>query len=74
MCSRDRDRVLQLLAGVHFQFRSDIHVRRALERLRVDDVGDDRLVLASEILVQQFDQLFSCDDRISHIGISFHRV
>ena len=53
----DRQRVLQLLAGVDLQLLGDGHVLGALEHLRVDDVGDDRLVLAGQVLVEQLDQL-----------------
>ncbi len=53
----DGDRVLQLLASVHFELRGDVHVLRALEHLRVDDVGDDCLVFPGQILVQAIDQV-----------------
>ena len=47
--------MVELLLGVHdLELLGDIHVLGALEHLRVDDVGDDRLVFAREVLVQQF--------------------
>ena len=64
---RDRHRVLQLFAGVHLELLGDIHVRGALERLRVNHVGDDGLVFPGKILVQQIDQLLSCDHCVSHV-------
>ncbi len=65
--ARNGDRVLQLLARVHFQLRGDVHVGGALERLRIDDVGDDRLVFPGKVLVQTIDQFFPCDDLICHV-------
>ena len=49
----DDQGVLQFLAGVLLQLVGDVHVLGALEHLRVDDVGDDRLVLAGQVLVEQ---------------------
>ena len=43
----------QFFMRVLFQLTRDAHVGRALEHLRIDDVGDDGLVLAREILVQE---------------------
>ena len=51
----------QLLAGMGLQFLGDVHVLGALEDLRIDDIGDDRLVFAGQILVEQPDQLLSRD-------------
>jgi len=45
--------VFEFLLGVLLQFPGDGHVLRALEHLRVNDVGDDGLVLARQILVQE---------------------
>ena len=38
----------------------------ALEHLRVVDVGDDRLVLAGQVLVEQLDQLLAGDGGVGH--------
>ena len=46
--------MLELLLRVLFQLRGDVHVFGALEHLRIDDVGDDRLILARQILVEEF--------------------
>ena len=55
----DRQRVLQLFTGVDLQLFGDGHVLRAFDGLRVDDVGDDRLVFAGEVFVQQLDEFFA---------------
>jgi hypothetical protein len=59
--TRNGERVLQLLTRVLLQFGGDGHVLCALERLRVHHVSDDCLILARQILVQTFDQLFPCN-------------
>ena len=46
--------MIKLLFGVDLKLRGDVHVFRPAEYLRIDYVGDDRLVLAGQILVQQF--------------------
>jgi hypothetical protein len=48
----------ELFLGVDFEFAGDVHVGRALEDLRVVDVGDDGLEFALEILVEEIDELF----------------
>ena len=52
----DRNCVLEFLAGVDLEFFRDRHELGALDDLRVDDVGDDRLIFAGEIFVEKFDQ------------------
>src|SRR4051794_40560813 len=49
--------MLQLFSRVLFQFLRDAHVLRAFQHLRIDDVGDDRLVLPRKVFVQLVDQL-----------------
>ena len=44
--------MLELLLGMLFQLRGDVHVLRTLEYLRVHDVGDDRLILARQIFIE----------------------
>jgi len=68
--ARDGQRVAQLLGSVLLELVGDAHILRALEDLRVDDIGDDRLVLAGQILVEQFRQLLACDRRrlICHLS------
>ena len=58
--------MVQFFPGVYFQLLGDAHVLGALQHLRVHDVGDDRLVLAGEILVQAVDELGSRDLRLCH--------
>ena len=41
----------------------DVHVGGALEHLRKDDVGDDRLIFATQIAVQFVDQMAAADRR-----------
>jgi hypothetical protein len=48
--------MLELLAGVDLELLGDGHVLRALQRLGVRDVGDDRLILARQVLVEFVDQ------------------
>jgi hypothetical protein len=48
--------VLQFLGGVLLQFAGNVHVLGALEELGVNHVSDDRLLLAREVSVEQFDQ------------------
>ena len=49
--------MIELLLGVQLELAGDIHVLRSLEHLRIDDVGDDRLVLARQVLVEKVDEL-----------------
>ena len=60
---RDLERVREFFRGVHFKFLRDIHVGSALQHLAVDDVGNDRLVFAGEVFVQEFNQPFASDVR-----------
>jgi hypothetical protein len=39
---------------------SDVHVGRAFEDLGVIYVGDDGLILAGEVFVEELDELFTC--------------
>jgi hypothetical protein len=58
---RDQDRVAQLLGGVLLQLPGDVLELGALDRLAVDDIGDDGLVLPGEVLVQEADHFFAGD-------------
>ena len=58
---RDDKSVVELLPGVDLKLGSDIHVRSALEHLGVDGVGDDGLVFAGEVFVQQFREALAGD-------------
>src|SRR5580700_6440313 len=49
----------QLFLGVLFKLGGNVHVFGALEDLRVNNVRDDCLVFASEVLVQESNQIFS---------------
>ena len=44
--------MIELLLGMDFKLRGDVHVFRALEHLGIDDVGDDGLIFAGQIFVQ----------------------
>ena len=70
MCLAMVMRVRQLLAGVLLELFRDAHVRRALERLRIDDVSDDRLVFASQIFIQEINEGLARNRCICHLGIS----
>jgi hypothetical protein len=45
--------MIELLPGVDLELSGDVHVFRAFEYLRIDYVGDDRLILAAQIFIQQ---------------------
>jgi hypothetical protein len=57
----DRDRVRKLFAGVHLELLGDVHVLGAFERLGVNDIRDDGLVFARQVLVEVLDQLLARD-------------
>ena len=46
------DLVLQLFPGVLFQFLGDGHVLSAFDHLRIDDIGDDGLILARQVFIE----------------------
>ena len=54
----DGEGVSKLFFGVDFEFTGDVHVGRSLEDLRVVHVGDDGLILAGEIFVEEVGQFF----------------
>ena len=45
--------MIELLRGVEFELGGDIHVLGAAEHLVIDDVGDDGLIFAGKVFVQQ---------------------
>jgi hypothetical protein len=49
----------ELLAGVNFELLRDRLILGALQRLRIDHIRDDGLVLAGQILLQAFDEVFA---------------
>src|SRR4029450_13857445 len=51
--SRQGQRMIELLLGVDFELSSDVHILGASEHLGIDHVGDDGLIFASEVFVQQ---------------------
>src|SRR5256885_1348620 len=63
---RHDERMLQFLARVLLELLRDAHVLRALQHLRVHDVGDDCLVFPGKVLVQSIHELLSGHGRISH--------
>ena len=60
----DRQRMIELLLGVQLELAGDVHVLRTLEHLGIDDVGDDRLVFARQIFIEQVDELFAGDGSV----------
>ena len=50
---REGQGMIELLLGVNFQLSGDVHVFGALEHLGIDDVGDDGLIFARQVFVQQ---------------------
>src|SRR5713101_8952700 len=50
---RDDQGMIELLLGVEFELRGDAHVLGAAEHLRIDYVGDDGLIFAGKVFVQQ---------------------
>src|SRR6266566_354326 len=50
---REDQGMIELLFGVDFKLGSDIHILGAAEHLGIDYVGDDGLILAGKIFVQQ---------------------
>jgi hypothetical protein len=56
---QQRQGMRELFGGMHLKLFRDRHVLSTLEHLRVDHVGDDRLVLSREVFVQVIDQLRS---------------
>ena len=55
----DGEGVGELFVGVDCELVGDVHVGRSLEDLRVVDVGDDGLVLAGEVFVEEVDELLA---------------
>ena len=45
--------MIELLLGVDFELASDVHVLGAAEHLGIHYVGDDGLIFAGKVLVQQ---------------------
>jgi hypothetical protein len=45
--------MIELLLGVDFELGGDIHVFGAGEHLRIDYVGDDGLIFAGKVFIQQ---------------------
>jgi len=56
---RDGSRMLELLGGMLFELRSDVHIRGSLEDLGIHHVSDDGLVFARKVFIQSFDELFA---------------
>src|SRR5438874_435004 len=68
--------MVQLLFGVDLELAGDVHVLGAAEHLGIDDVGDDCLVLAGQVLVQELRELVAGDvnrvgSRVCHSDSSF---
>ena len=59
--------------GLRFKFPGDVHVLGTFEHLAVHDVGDDGLVLAAKVFVEQLDQLFAVDGCFCHWSCSVAR-
>ncbi len=55
----DDEGVGKFFGGVGFELAGDVHKLSALHGLAVGDVGDDGLVFAGEIFVEEFDEIFA---------------
>src|SRR5262249_61973328 len=64
--ARDNERMLKLLVRMLLELRGYIHIFSALQNLRINHVGNDRLIFARKILVQELCQLFARDALFSH--------
>src|SRR5580698_7609653 len=53
---REDQRMIELLLGVDLELGSDIHVLSPAEHLGINDVGDDGLIFARKVFVQQLGQ------------------
>src|SRR5262245_28535356 len=53
--------MIELLLGVDLELSSNVHILGASEHLGIDHVGDDGLILASEVFVQQLRQTIAGD-------------
>ena len=51
--AREDQGMIELLLGVKLELGGDVHVFGALEHLGIDDVGDDGLIFAGQVFVQQ---------------------
>jgi hypothetical protein len=58
---REGQGMIELLLGVDFELSGDVHVFSALEHLRIDDVGDDRLIFAGQVFVQKLRETIAGD-------------
>ena len=45
--------MIELLLGMDFKLRGDVHVFGALEHLGIHDVHDDGLIFAGQVFIQQ---------------------
>src|SRR5262245_23750035 len=72
--ARDRKRVFELLLGMLLELVGNVHVFRALQHLGINHIGDDRLVLARQILVEKLRQLFSGNCILSHFCPRFTKL
>ena len=52
--------------GVLLELRGDVHIFCALKHLRINDIGNDRLIFAGKVFVQQISQLIARDVLPSH--------
>lgn len=55
----DLQRMVKLFPGMNLQFSGDVHVCGPFEHLRVVDIGNDRLIFASQIFIQSGDKLLA---------------
>jgi hypothetical protein len=53
--------VIELLLGMDFQLCGDVHILGAAEYLGLDNVGNDGLIFAGKVFVQQFRQTITGD-------------
>jgi hypothetical protein len=64
--------VLQLLRGVLLELVGNTHIFGALQNLGIDDIGDDGLIFARKIFVQQLSKIFAGHFRLMLGHLSQH--
>ena len=66
--------MIEFLPGVDFKLGGDVHVLRAREHLGINHIGDDRLVLASKVFVQELGEAVTRDFGLASSGFRFSHL
>ena len=61
----------ELFFGVDLEFAGDVHVLRSLEDLGVVDIGDDGLIFAGEIFVEEVDEFLRREGGVGRLCVIF---